>query len=73
MTSLSHKAPWRNSLVHCLQGSQQSYQVNEEGHFLAGARNSGYLGDPENREIYLGIVDEFDSNPYIGFLVSRDI
>lgn len=47
--------------------------MNEEGHFLAGAKNSGYLGDPENREIYLGIVDESDSNPYTGFLVSRGI
>ena len=32
-------------LIHCLQSSQQPYQVSKKCHFLAGAGTSGYLGD----------------------------
>lgn len=61
MTLWNHKAPWKNSLVPSLEGSQQPYQVSKEGHFLAGAGNSGYLGGFEKREIRLGIAGESDS------------
>ena len=31
--------------VQGLQGSQQTYQVSEEGHSMAGTRTSVYFGD----------------------------
>lgn len=49
---LSLKAPWKNSLEPSLPGSQQSYQVSKNGHFLAGTRTSGYLGDLRQRGIH---------------------
>ena len=42
-------------LVPWLQGSQKPYQVSKEGHFLAGAETSGYLGELESREIHLNL------------------
>ena len=47
---LSLKAPWKNSLEPSLQGSQQSYQVNENGHFLAGTRTSDIWGTSDREE-----------------------
>lgn len=35
--------------------------MSKEGHFSAGAGNSGYLGGFEKREIRLGIAGESDS------------
>ena len=39
-------------LVPCSYGSQQLYQVSKEGHFLAGARTSGYFGKLEKKGIH---------------------
>ena len=38
-------------LVPCLLSSQQPQQVGKDGHFLAGAGNSGYLGDLTKRNL----------------------
>ena len=38
-------------LIPSLQSSQKPHQVSEEGHFLAGAGTSGYLGDLMKRNL----------------------
>lgn len=43
------------SLVSCVYGSWQPYQVSKEGHFLKSPGTSGYLGDFDKRGIYLNL------------------
>ena len=52
-----------NSLVPCFQGSQQPYQVNKEGQFLAGTGTSRYFGD---------FQEERDSNKPAGITGESD-
>lgn len=46
------EASWKNNLIPCLLGSKQLYQVNKEGHLLAGAEISVYSGGFEKSGIH---------------------
>ena len=60
-------------LIPCLQSSQQPHQVSKEGHFLAVAGTSGYLGDLMNRNLpnSTGIAGLSDGKYLAWLLASR--